>query len=121
MQLRICSVITALLAATSLVRSIPTKRASSGMFGNSKFVPPPAVSGPRWNATAHSPVSQGVQASAMTAPFWVVYNDQWVSGENGPPITTAINVSFCVNLLDRTILSSEYIGLQRLVSQIFPV
>lgn len=27
------------------------------------------------------------------APHFVVYSDEWVSGENGPPATSAINVS----------------------------
>jgi hypothetical protein len=95
-SLRLSTLVAIGVALTGLsgVTPAPARRASGEMFNNPAFVPPPKLKGVPYNSSA---VSHGVEspaaAAAFSPPYWVVYNDAWVSGENGPPAPSTINVS----------------------------
>jgi hypothetical protein len=90
-----------------------TKRAAASapgigkMFANPAFAPPPKHEGRMFNGFVPPPHNLTESANALekratlSPPYWVVYNDAWVSGEQGPPATSSIqgfNVLFVVFL-----------------------
>jgi hypothetical protein len=94
--LRLMLTVAAALTPFRAVDAVPTAttpRSVGSMFDNPAFTRPPVVQGPHWNATSHPSSPQPGAAAAISAPYWVVYSDAWVSGENGPPTVSTINVS----------------------------
>ena len=71
--------------APSLVTSVPLFNETISIW--SKRAPGPAP-------VQELAVDTGLEsrATAQAAPHWVVYWDQWVNGENGPPAVSRLKV-----------------------------
>ena len=71
------------------------------------------------DGTAGDILARSTKAKAATPspPHFVVYSDAWVSGENGPPATSQVQVSVTESPLNSTPSCNSTIspGLQRLV------
>jgi hypothetical protein len=79
------------------VGAVTAKSARSPMFDNRKFAPPTAASLAH-NASLEARSIHQLQARDVpAAPRFVVYWDQWINGEAGPPDVSQVKVRmlFC--------------------------